>query len=808
MMGALAQDIRFGIRTLVKNPVFTTVAVLALAIGIGANSAIFSVIDAVLLRPLPYYESNRLVKIWEKRPQLARGNVSFADFKDWKDQSHVFEEVAAYQTGDYNLTGGDEPEQVQGVAASSNLFTLLHAQAEKGLGRTFLPEEENQGSNSVVILSHDLWANRFGSDRSLIGKAINIDNKNYLVVGIMPNHFYFPGKEFELWVPLAINPNSAMAGRGMHYLQALGRLKSGTSLEQARAEMDAIASHLEQQYPRDNTGHGINLFSLQGDSSAGFRSSLLMILLVVGFVLLIACANVANLLLARAAARQKEIALRSALGASRGRIVRQLVTESILLSFLGGGLGLVLAGLGLRVLLAVSPAGIPRIEESGLNGSVLAFTVLITLATGIIFGLAPAVQISKPDINELLKGGSARGSTSSSSSTLRKAFVVIEVALSLVLLIGAGLMIKSFSKLLAVSPGFNVENVLTASITLPNSKYRGSQRAVFLQQVLERIQTEPQVTAAGAVTHLPLAGNGPTFDFNIQGRPQAVPGEEFKAQMRCASSNYFRALGIPVLAGRQFSAQDSSSAPNVVIINDVMAQRYWPNESPLEKQISLDKDDNGNPIWRRIVGVVRGVRHTSLEFEPEPQMYTPYSQFSMPFIIIVLHTNTAPLNLAADLRRIVTAVDKDQPIAKIRTMEQVVSESTAPRRFNMLLLSLFAGVALLLASIGIYGVISYSVTQRTREIGIRSALGAQRFDILKLVIGQGMFLALIGVGVGLVASFALTRGLSSLLFGVSTTDPLVFIEVTALLLFIAVMACYLPARRATKVNSMVALRYE
>ena len=697
-------------------------------------------------------------------------------------------------------------EQVQGVAVSANLFTLLHAQAE--LGRTFLPEEESQRSNSVAILSHDLWASRFGSDRSLIGKAINIDSKNYVVIGVMPDHFYFPGKQFELWMPLAINPNSPMAGRGMHYLQAIGRLKSGTSLEQARVEMNTIAGHLEQQYPRDNTGHGINLVSLQDDSSAGFRSSLLMMLFAVGFVLLIACANVANLLLARAAARQKEIALRSALGASRSRIVRQVLTESILLSFLGGGLGLILAGLLLRLLLAVSPAGIPRIEESGLNGPVLAFTVLTTLATGIVFGLGPAIQISKSDINELLKGGNGRGSTSPSSNRLRKVLVVSEVALSLVLLIGAGLMIKSFVKLLEVSPGFNVENVLTASITLSNSKYRGSQRAVFLQQVLERIQTEPQVIAAGAVTHLPLAGNGPSFNFDIQGRPTAAPGEEFKAQMRCVSPDYFRALGIPLLAGRQFGAQDSSNAPNVVVINEMMAQRYWPNESPLEKQISLDKDDNGNPIWRRIVGVVRGVRHTSLEFEPEPQVYTPYSQFSMPFITIVLHTNTAPLSLAAELRRTVTAVDKDQPIAQIRTMEQVVSESTAPRRFNMLLLSLFAGAALLLASIGIYGVISYSVTQRTREIGIRSALGAQRFDILKLVVGQGIFLALIGAGVGLAASIALTRGLSSLLFGVSTTDPLIFIEVTALLLFIALIACYLPAHRATKVNSMVALRSE
>jgi putative ABC transport system permease protein len=805
-MRVLAQDLKFGIRTLVENPVFTLVSVLALAIGVGANSAIFSVIDAVLLRPLPYYESHRLVKIWERQPQLARGSVAFANFRDWKDQNHVFEEVAAYQTGDYNLTSGDEPEQIQGVAVSSNLFTLLHAQPSSG--NTFLPGQENQGSSSDVILSHDLWANRFGSDPSLIGKAINIDNKNYVVVGVMPDKFYFPGKQFQLWLPLSINPNSPMAGRGMHYLQAIGRLKPEVSLEQAKAEMDAIGGRLEQQYPRDNSGHGVNVFSLQEDSAAGIRSSLLMIQFVVGFVLLIACANVANLLLARATARQKEIALRSALGASRTRIVRQLLTESILLSLLGGTLGLALAAIGIRLLVTLSPGGIPRIEESALNGSVVAFTFLTALATGIVFGLAPALQISKPDINELLKAGSARGSTSAASNRLRKLFVVIEVALSLVLLIGAGLMIKSFVKLVSVSPGFNVENILTGSITLPNSKYKGSQRAVFLQQVLERLQTDPRVIAAGAVSHLPLAGNGPSFNFDIQGRPATIPGQEFKAQLRATSPDYFRAIGIPLLEGRQLTVQDSSSSPNVVIINDVMAQRYWPNESALDKEISIDKDDKGSPIWRRIIGVVRGVRHTSLELQPEAQMYTPYTQFSMPYITLVLHTKTAALDLTADVRHAVSAVDRDQPISNTRTMEQVVSESTAPRRFNMVLLSLFAGSALFLASIGIYGVISYLVTQRTREIGIRSALGARRFDILKLVISQGMALALIGAGIGLAASFALTRTVSSLLFSVSTTDPLIFLEVTGLLLGVALLACYLPARRATKVNPMIALRCE
>ncbi|MDQ3747081.1 MAG: ABC transporter permease, partial [Acidobacteriota bacterium] len=473
-MGGITQDLRFSVRTLRKNPGFTLVAVLALAVGICANTAIFSAVNAVLLRPLPYDESGRLVKIWEKRQRLEKGRVSFADFNDWKAQNHVFEEVASYQTGDYNLIAGEEPEQIQGAAVSAGLFSVLRVRAEAG--RTFTTEEEQQKSGPVVVISHGLWVRRFASNPSLLGQTINLDNKTYSVVGIMPERFSFPGKQTDLWVPLAINPNSPMAGRGMHILEAVARLKPGVSLGQARAEMDTIASRLERQYPEENTGHSVNVLSLQDDATGSFRPGLLIIFSVVGFVLLIACANVANLLLARAAARQKEIALRTALGATRGRIIRQLLTESILLAMTGGALGLLLGYWCVKLLL-LSAGNVPRIDESSLDVSVLAFTLLTSLVTGVVFGLAPALQISKTDLNEVLKEGGAGGATSTSGNRLRGALVVAEVALSLVLLTGAGLMLKSFVRVQSVSPGFNANDVLTAKITLPNSKYRGSQRA-------------------------------------------------------------------------------------------------------------------------------------------------------------------------------------------------------------------------------------------------------------------------------------------------------------------------------------------
>lgn len=805
-MRGIAKDLRFSVRTLRKNPGFTLTAVLALAAGIGANTAIFSVVNAVLLRPLPFEEPARLVKIWERRERLAKGRVSFADYNDWKGQSGAFEQLAAFQPGDYTLTGGEEPEQIQGASVSSDLFRVLRVNPE--LGRAFLPEEEKQGADPTVIVSHQLWARRFGSDPRLVGRTINVDNKTYTVVGVMPDGFTFPGKHSELWTPLAINPKSPMAGRGMHILEVVGRLKPGVSVAQAGAEMETIARRLEQQYPADNTGHGVNVLSLQDDATANYRPGLLIIFCVVGFVLLIACADVANLLLARAASRRKEIALRIALGATRRRVIGQLLTESILLSVTGGAVGLLFGDWCVKLLVLLGPGNVPRIEESSLDARVLAFTLLTSLVTGIVFGLAPALHASKTDLNEVLKEGGAGGATNKSGGRLRGALVVLEVAISLVLLIGAWLMLKSFARVQGVSPGFNAENVLTAKVTLPGSKYRGNQRSVFLQRVLERVRANPQVISAGAVTHLPLAGNSPTFDFDIDGRPPAASGEEFKAQMRCATPDYFRALGIPLVEGRPFSSEDGGESPNVVVINDVMARRYWPDESPLGKQISLDKDAEGKPVWRRIVGVVQGVRHDGLEFEPEPQMYAPFAQFSMPTVTIVLHTKGQPLSLVEDLRREVLAVDRDQPVYDARTMGQVVSEAVAPRQFNMLLLGLFAGVALLLASVSIYGVISYTVTQRTREIGIRIALGAGAGNIVRLIVCQGLALSLAGVVIGLAAALGLTRVLSSLLFQVSTTDPFVFAGVAVLLVLIAFLASYLPARRAANIDPMEALRYE
>ncbi|HZS46905.1 MAG TPA: ABC transporter permease, partial [Blastocatellia bacterium] len=784
MMETILQDLHYGFRMLLRQRVFTSVAVLALALGIGANTAIFSVINAVLLHPLPYSESGRLVRIWEKRSDVPKSKVSMADLRDWQNQNQVFEQIAAFQSGDYNLTGVGDPEQIQGASISANLFSVLHVKPE--VGRAFTTEEEHPGSDAVAIISYGSWIRRFGSDPVLVGKTINIDNRNRTIVGIMHRDFGFPDSQTELWVPLAINPNSPMAGRGMHILQTIARLRPGITVDQAKSEMETIAFRLEKEYPRDNTGHGTAVFSLLDDITGSYRSGLLIIFCAVGLVLLIACANVANLMLARATARRGEIALRMALGAKRSRIIRQLLTESILLSAVGGVLGLALAFFCIKLLIIVSP-NVPRIAETKLDSWVLLFTFLISIVTGILFGLAPAIRSSRPDINKILNEGGRGGTIGFSGKRLLSAFVIIEVALSLILLIGSGLMIKSFLQIQDVNRGFSTENILTASITLPVSKYRPSQRAVFMQQVLEGIQKEPGVQSVGAVTHLPLAGNGPVFDFEINGRPPAAPGEEYKAQMRSASPDYFKAMGIQIVSGRQFTSADSAGASNVVIVNDVMAQKYWKDSSPLGQQISF-KDDGGEPVWRQIVGIVRGVRHTGLESEPEPQMYAPYYQFSMGFMTIVVRTSGDPLNLVADLRHKVFAVDKDLPVSKIRTMSQIVSESVAPRRFNMLLLSLFAGIALVLASVGIYGVISYSVSQRTNEIGIRLALGAQTTNLIRLIVGQGIALVAIGISIGLLGSLAATRFLSSLLFHVSATDPLVFVATPLLLAIVAILA--------------------
>jgi putative ABC transport system permease protein len=798
------QDCRFAARMLVKHRSFTLTAVLTLGVGIGANVALFSVVDATLLRPLPYGKPDQLVRIWEKRAHLPKGRVSWADYADWKAQNSVFSAMAAYQSGDRNLTGNADPEQVQGASVSANLFSLLRVSPQ--FGRSFLPDDEKPGAHRVVILSHSLWERRFGSDSGLLGKSIRIDEAPFDVVGIMPADFFFPDRKVELWVPLAIDPSSRMAGRTMHILDVIGRLRPEVGIEKARANMGTVSAGLEKAYPRDNTGHSADAGLLQDDWTSSYRTSLILIFGAVTFVLMIACANVATLLLSRATERRREVAIRCALGAGRRQIIRQLFIESLLLSLVSAAAGLLLAHWLIKAIILVTPADVTRIGESGLTLSTLAFALLVALGAGILFGLAPALHLSSQAMAGALKENARSSTASRSANRLRNVFVVAEVALSAVLLTGAGLLVKSFFLVEHINPGFNVSNVLTANVNLQNANYRPSQRQAFLAHVLDRIRTDPTVLAAGAVTHLPLAGNGPSFDFQVAGRPPAAPGEESKAQIRCATPDYFRALGIPLLGGRAITERDSAGAPNVIVINDVMAGRYWPNESPIGKQISFDETRDEEPVWREIVGVVQGVRHSGLEYEPEPQMYAPFSQFSMPFATLVVHTRGNPLSFSKVLRRAVTAADASEPVSGIRSMEQVLEQSIASRRFSALMLGFFSALALLVASIGVYGVLSYAVSQRRAEVGIRLALGASVRAVMWQVMKQGMSLAICGVCLGAVGSWAATRLLSALLYKVSVTDPSIFGSIAVLLLGIAMLASYLPARRAADVDPVLALR--
>ncbi|HET9533498.1 MAG TPA: ABC transporter permease [Blastocatellia bacterium] len=833
----LWQDLRYGGRMLLRDPGFTLIAVFTLALGIGANTAIFSVVYGLLVRPLPFHEPDRLVFLWQtsQRSSLPQLPFSFPNFTDVKEQSEVFEEVgawSAYNDTRFNLTGGADPEQVQAALVSANFFPILGVQPM--LGRTLLPEEDKEGAERAVVISHGLWQRRFGADPDLPGKTLTLDANSYTVVGVMPPGFSFPKfpRAAEVWMALSRDPDPTLArkfARGANYLGVIARLKQGATLERGQAELDAIAGRLAEQYPHFNTGMGLKAIPLRQQATGDLRRALLVLLGAIGFVLLIACANVANLLLARATARQKEIAVRSALGASRGRIVRQLLTESLLLSFMGGGLGLLLALWGVDLLAAV-PYNTPSYmapyrvatEQIGLNVEVLGFTFLLSLLTGLFFGLAPALGASKPDLNEALKeNGASRVAPGWLRNRLRGALVSAEIALSLVLLIAAGLMIKSFSRLMEVDPGFKPENVMTAEISLPRSNYVNDQQvAAFYQEVLERVRALPGVPAAGATSFLPLSGTNQGSDFFIEGQPPPPPDKKNQTYFRSISPDYFQVMSIEMIEGRAFTERDHKDGQRVAIINESMARRYWPGESPLGKRLALSLEalrfpaPNRPPVFdipaamREVVGVVRDVRHAGLSAEAEPEMFIPFMQRPAREMTLVVRASDDPAALGSLLRREVLAVDKNQPVANIATMPQLLSDSVAGPRFNFLLLAVFAAVALLLAAIGVYGVISYAVTQRTREIGLRMALGAEPRDVLRLIIFQGMALTLIGLAIGLGAALALTRVMSSLLFGVSATDPAVFLLITLLLAVGALAACYLPARRATRVDPMIALRYE
>jgi putative ABC transport system permease protein len=809
MVADFWQDLRYGARTLIKQRGFSLIAVITLALGIGANTAIFSVVNAVLLRPLPYQNPDRLMMIREtKLPQYPEFAVAPGNFLDWQKQNTVFEHLVGTHPVSFNIIGTDDPERLRGMSISHDFCAMLGIRPQ--IGREFLPEEGQPGRNNVVILSHGLWQRRFGGDPNIINQTITLDKQSYTIVGVMPATFYFLERNYELWTPMAFTPQQAQNRGGHTISRVIGQLKPGVTVDQARTELGALAEQLATQYPV-NEGWNVKLLPLLESTVSRIKPALLVLLGAVAFVLLIACANVANLLLARATGRQKEIAIRIALGAGRWRIIRQLLTESVLLSLVGGALGVLLAKWSLDVLIKLVPQNLPRMSDVALDGHVLIFSAAITLLTGVIFGLVPALQASKPNINETMKDG-GRGSTEGGRPQLiRNALVVLEVALALVLLVGAGLITKSFMRLQQVDIGFNPDKALTVSVSLPKTKYpEQHQRAAFFEQLIEKVKSLPGVQSVGATALLPLSYEDLIGSFVIQGRAPLPPGTIQPTNYYSVSTDYFTAMGIPLLQGRFFTERDLVNAPPVVVINETMVRKMFPDENPIGKRITFGNPDK-NPTWVEIVGVVGDVKHYALDRETTMQTYGPHTQDSNSNMTLVVRTSGDPTSLTPAIRSEVMSLDKEQPISAIGTLNQMVSTSIAQQQFSMLLFGIFAAVAMVLASIGIYGVLSYSVTQRTHEIGIRLALGAQVSDVLRMVIRQGMLLAVVGIACGVTVALALaklTTSFSDLLYGVKATDPVTFAVIAIALLCVALLACYVPARRATKVDPMIALRGE
>jgi putative ABC transport system permease protein len=803
-------DIRYAFRQLIKNPAFSLIAILALGLGIGANSAIFSVVNAVLLSPLPYKTPERIVSLWGTCPlnDIAKEVASWPDFGDWRQQAQSFEAMGGFSNAAPILANADgEPERLTGAAVVGDFFSVLGV--EPALGRKFLPEENQDGTHRVTILSHALWQRRFGGNPNIVGQQITLNGSSHTVVGIMPPSFQDPVPALrhpvELWLPLSVTDNMRRSRRG-DFLSTIGRLKPAVSVEQARAEMKGIAARLAKQFPDTNTDWSVIVEPLHETLTGDVRPALLVLTGAVGFLLLIACANVANLLLARATARQREIAVRAALGASRGRIIRQLLTENVLLALAGGAAGLLLAAWGMQALLAVSPGNIPRLGSIRINTDVLLFTIGMSLLTGFVFGLAPALTISKLNLNDTLKEGGRSSAEGATGRRLRNALAIAEIALSLVLVVGAGLLIRSFVRLQEVKPGFNPDHLLAAELSLPATKYAEDQQVVnFYDQLLARVAQLPGVQAATVTTALPLAGGGDILAFYVEGRPFARTARTPDAESRSVSSDYFRTMEIPLRRGRLLSDQEATDA---VVINETLARKYFHGEDPIGKRVTFGNPQAANVEWWTIIGIVGDVRQSRLDTEPYAQVYASYRRAPRRSLTVILRTAGDPIAMANTLRQQVWSLDREQPLANTRTVEQVLANSIARPRFNTMLIGILAGVALLLATVGIYGVISYSVTQRTHEIGVRMALGATTGNVLRLVVGHGMFLASAGLALGVIGALAVTRIMSTLLYGVSATDPLTYIALVTLLGFIALIASYVPARRATKVDPVIALRHE
>jgi putative ABC transport system permease protein len=813
-MGTFLKDVRYAARVLLKSPGFTAVAVLAVALGVGANTAIFSVVNAVLLKPLPYRDPGQLVLIYHNYPKLdLKAPTSAAGYVYYRDHNKSFSDVAGFTPSSVNLTGEGEPERLSVMQVTANLFPMLGSQPEQG--RVFSADENQAGKEKVAVLSDAFWRRRFAG-LPVMGKALTLNGEPYTIVGVMPPQFQlgreFSGQSPDLWTPITFKPEQLDPSSSMtvEYLNVLARLNPGVDIRQAQAEMDSMAADLRRQYmpDMDASNWGLLLAPLDEFVVGKIRTALWVLLGAVLFVLLIACANVANLLLARAAVRQKEIAVRTALGASRWRVVRQLLTESLLLSLVGGGLGLLLAMWGVDLLLKLNDNRLPRANEIGLDARVLLFTLGVSLLTGVVFGLAPAFQTSGVNLHDTLKEGgrSGRGGV---RRGVRNALVIAEVSFAVVLLVGAGLLMRSFVLLEQVNPGFQPRGLLALQVSLPPNKYADkTARAAFDRQMLEAVRALAGVKEAATTTTLPMSGWNQSGSFDIEGRPNA-PGQDSPHGSRwMASDDYFQTMQIPLLRGRYFDAHDTADAPGVVIIDDALARKYWPNEDPLGKRITFEGTEQ-QPRWREVVGIVGHVKNEGLEGESRAQYYVPYAQRAdSPNLFLVVRDAGDPASLAPAVRGAIAGVDKDLPVFRVMTVERVVSDSLAQRRFSMTLFAIFAGLALLLAVVGLYGVMSYTVAQRTHEIGIRVALGAQGRDVLRMVVGQGMLLVGVGVLLGLGGALALTRVMSSLLYGVSATDPLTYAGIALLLAAVALLASYVPARRAMKVDPMVALRYE